>query len=133
MKQIIIAVAMFAFSATAVFAQSENAAKLVPSDATLLAQKTEMVALTNKMDIALKAKKNDQVEENANKVLRLMKNHVRDTRYMAEAKGGAEGKVLMDRMLMLEGRVFSYMNNIKEVSKKGNELVSEARVFANDY
>lgn len=133
MKQFFLAVAMLAFSSTAVFAQSESAAKLVPSDATLQAQKTEMLALTDKIEKSVKAKKTDQVEADAYKALNMMKRHVADTRYMAEAKGGAEGKVIMNRMLMLEGRVASYMNIIKDVKKNGAELVSQARTFANDY
>ncbi|MEO6833104.1 MAG: hypothetical protein ABI378_11345 [Chitinophagaceae bacterium] len=133
MKQFIIAVAMLAFSGTAVFAQSENAAKLVPSDATLKAQKTEMLTLTNKLENEVKAKKTDQVEASSYKLLNMMRNHVADTRYMAEAKGGPEGKVIMKRMLMLEQRVAAYMNIRQDAMKNGNELVSQARTFANDY
>jgi len=133
MKQFLLAIAMVAFTGTASMAQSARAAQLVPSEATLLAQKNEMIALTTKMETAVKNKNTDKVAANAQNVLGLMKTHVRDTRMMAEAKGGEEGKKIYERMLMLENRVISYMNAIKDPAKNGAELVSQAKVFSSDF
>ncbi|MBS1645107.1 MAG: hypothetical protein JST36_08740 [Bacteroidetes bacterium] len=133
MKQFLLAIAMVAFTGTASMAQSARAAQLVPSDATLLAQKNEMISFTNKMETAVKNKNTDKIVANASEVLRLMKVHVRDTRMMAEAKGGEEGKKIYNRMLQLENRVMSYMTIIKDPAKNAAELVSQAKVFSNDF
>jgi hypothetical protein len=52
---------------------------------------------------------------------------------MAEATTGAQKDALMKRMLMLEDRVFSYMKEVKDVSKNGQSLITQAKTFTNDY
>jgi len=92
-----------------------------------------MIAKTNALESNLQKNDIAKAEDAAAQVLKLMKTRVAQTRYMAEATSGTQKDALMQRMLMLENRVFAFMKDIKDVNKNGQTLVTQARTFSNDY
>jgi len=90
-----------------------------------------MILKTNELENNLS--NTAKAEAAAAQVLKMMKTRVMQTRHMAEATSGVQKETLMKRMLMLEDRVLTFMTDIKDVSKNGQSLVSQARTFTNDY
>lgn len=131
MKRLLLAVAMLGTMATTALAQGLFPAP--PTAAQSAAGKQSLIQKTNDLETYLNAKNMAKAEGAANEVLRLMKNRVAETRYMAEAQTGTQRDALMTRMLMLENRVFAFMKDIKDVPANGTALVSQARTFSNDY
>lgn len=131
MKRLLLAVAMLGTMATTALAQGQFPAP--PTAQQSATGKQNMIQKTNDLENYLKAKNMAQAENAANQVLRMMKNRVAETRYMAEATSGTAKDDLMTRMLMLENRVFAFMKDIKDVPSNGTALVSQARTFTSDY
>lgn len=131
MKRLLLAVAMLGTMATTALAQGLFPAP--PTAQQSATGKQNMIQKTNDLESYLNAKNMNQAENAANEVLRMMKNRVAETRYMAEATSGQAKDDLMKRMLMLENRVFAFMKDIKDVPANGTSLVAQARVFTNDY
>jgi hypothetical protein len=131
MKHLFLAVALLGATATTTLAQGVFPPP--PTAAETQSGKQNMIAQTNLLESSLKAHKTAQAEAAAAEILKLMKKRVAQTRYMAEAKTGSDRDALMQRMLMLEGRVLSFRDAAKDVNKNGQQLVTEARTYTNDY
>ena len=131
MKHLFLAAALLGTAATTALAQGNWPPP--PTAAESQSGKQNLIAKTNDLENNLKANNMPKAEDAAADVLKLMKNRVAQTRYMAEATSGAQKDALVKRMLMLEDRVFAFMKDIKDVPKNGTSLVAQARTFSNDY
>ena len=131
MKHLFLAVALLGTTATATLAQGQFPPP--PTAAESQSGKQNMIAKTNALESNLQKNDIAKAEDAAAQVLKLMKTRVAQTRYMAEATSGTQKDALMQRMLMLENRVFAFMKDIKDVNKNGQTLVTQARTFSNDY
>jgi ABC-type arginine transport system ATPase subunit len=131
MKHLFLAVALLGTTATTALAQGNWPPP--PTAAQSQAGKQSMIAKTNDLENNLKANKMNKAEDDAADVLKMMKNRVAETRYMAEATSGTQKDALIKRMLMLEDRVFAFMKDIKDVPANGTSLVAQARTFTGDY
>jgi hypothetical protein len=131
MKHLILAAALIGATATTSLAQGQFPPP--PTAAESQSGKQNMIAKTTELENSLKQNKAQKAEDAAYEILKMMKVRVAQTRYMAEATTGAQKDALMKRMLMLEDRVFSYMKEVKDVSKNGQSLITQAKTFTNDY
>jgi hypothetical protein len=131
MKHLFLAAALIGATATTSLAQGQFPPP--PTAAESQSGKQSMIAKTTYLENSLKQNKAQKAEDAAYEILKMMKVRVAQTRNMAEATTGAQKDALMKRMLMLEGRVFTYMQEVKDVAKNGQSLVAQAKTFTNDY
>jgi uncharacterized protein YdcH (DUF465 family) len=131
MKHLILAAALLGATATTTLAQGTFPPP--PTAAESQAGKQSLIAKTNDLDNSVKNHNTANAQAAATEIMRMMKTRVAQTRYMAEATTGAQKDALMKRVLLLESRVISFRDSAKDINKNGQDLVSQARAYTNDY
>jgi len=131
MKHLFLAVALLGATATTSLAQGVFPPP--PTQAQSQAGQQSFAAKAAILETYLNNKNVTKAEETAAELLNMIRTRVAETRYMAEATSGTQKDALMQRMLMLENRFLSFRKASKDVNANSQQLISEAKTFANDY
>lgn len=127
MKHLILAAALLGATATTSLAQSAFPAP--PTATQVQALKQDIVNKIADLQANVTANKKAKAETAAADLLRLMKRHVAETRYTAEANTGATKEQILSHMLALENYGIAFTRKINDVMGNSADLLT----IANDY